>query len=407
MRPAKNTITNINFALLNTFLAVATRVSARSASEDIGKSQPAITKSINNLEKIFGTELFERTSKGMNVNQFGAALLIRAERALNLIKKAEIYISQKKEKNNRHSVNLINRVTATHSNALQAFCETNSFTHAGKLLSKSEPTIHRAMRELEVICGIELWRREGMRTTPTFDAIELSRFFALAKTELRFCQEDIKNMMGMNDGKVIIGTLPLSRSKWLPQAIINIRKQNPNITINIIDGPYESMLQSLKMGKIDFILGALRGNAGANIEEEYIFDDPLAIVVRNDHPFAKNFDSEKDKLSNEQLTQLEWILPRENTPARDNFNGFMQNKNIPLPVNFIECSSLVATRSLLLNSDMAALLSARQIKLETEQGLLKIMGPPLSNTMRKIGITYRKDFSPTKLQKAFLNELRQ
>src|SRR5690606_16152732 len=136
----------------------------------------------------------------------------------------------------------------------------------------------------------------------------------------------------------------------------------PDARIRLIDGPYNEQLAALRHGRIDFILGALRDPLpAADVEQELLFDDPLTIVVRSGHPFAENFDSAQDKLTPEQLGALSWILPREATPARDNFNRFMINKGLQPPSRVIECSSLVAIRALLLRTDHAALLSARQV----------------------------------------------
>ncbi len=68
----------------------------------------------------------------------------------------------------------------------------------------------------------------------------------------------------------------------------------------------------------------------------------------------------------------------------------------------IECSSLVAIRSLLLDSDRVALLPARQVELEVEMGILAASPQPLEGTGRDIGITVRKNWQPTRLQKRFL-----
>lgn len=56
------------------------------AASTLGLSQPALTKSLQRLEKELGAQLFERTPKGVRLTPVGAALRVRAaqvERALN------------------------------------------------------------------------------------------------------------------------------------------------------------------------------------------------------------------------------------------------------------------------------------------------------------------------------------
>jgi LysR family transcriptional regulator of gallate degradation len=72
----------------------------------------------------------------------------------------------------------------------------------------------------------------------------------------------------------------------------------------------------------------------------------------------------------------------------------------------VECSSVVATRALLLSSDHAAVLSRRQVETEIALGLLKVMGPPLTGSWRTIGVATRRGFRPTRLTATLLDRLR-
>lgn len=395
---------NLNYRALLAMIAISKHGSALKASEAIGRSQPALTAALSELESEINVKLFDRNAKGMTLTNFGEILHRRTTNAFAYISKAEQMFESKT--NQKHGLPLLRNVTQNQLKMLSALVETGSFNSAARALKKAEPTIHRSLRDLEAICGIPLWQRNGARIEIKYEAQELARLGELCETELEMGLDEIKEQLGLMEGSIKIGSLPLARSDWLPQAVANIIAQYPYSNISIIDGPYEEQLKALRHGKIDFILGALRGTLpSSDIEQKYLFSDPLSIVVRASHPFAKDFDSETDKLTIAQLASLGWILPRHDTPARDSFEAFMHMRQVALPNKVIECSSLVATRALLLKSEYAALLSARQIKLEIETGLLKIMGPPLTGTQRSIGITTRKNFSPTKLQNTILQEI--
>jgi hypothetical protein len=73
----------------------------------------------------------------------------------------------------------------------------------------------------------------------------------------------------------------------------------------------------------------------------------------------------------------------------------------------IECSSLVATRAMLMESDRAALLSARQVEVDVRFGLLSVSTQDLQGTGRDIGITLRKGWKPTQVQRRFLDRLEE
>jgi DNA-binding transcriptional LysR family regulator len=65
---------------LRDFVAVARTGGLRPAARELGLSQPALSKSIRQLEAELGTPLFERTARGSQLNPYGRAFLARAER---------------------------------------------------------------------------------------------------------------------------------------------------------------------------------------------------------------------------------------------------------------------------------------------------------------------------------------
>jgi DNA-binding transcriptional LysR family regulator len=64
-----------NASLLRDFLAVTRTGSLTAAADDLGVSQPALTKSIRRLEGHYGVALFERRARGMALTTFGETLL--------------------------------------------------------------------------------------------------------------------------------------------------------------------------------------------------------------------------------------------------------------------------------------------------------------------------------------------
>jgi DNA-binding transcriptional LysR family regulator len=106
------------------------------------------------------------------------------------------------------------------------------------------------------------------------------------------------------------------------------------------------------------------------------------------------------------LSKLNWIAPRMNTPAREVFTQFFRREGLEPPGQVIECSSLVAIRELLRESDRAALLPAKQVEIDVELGLLAVSPLTLDGTARDIGLSFRRDWRPTKLQNTFVDILR-
>ncbi len=81
---------------LRDVLAVAERGSLRAAGRQLGITQPAITRSIREIEHELGVSLFERHAKGVTVTPIGASFLRRAEAIQTELRRAREEIEQLK-----------------------------------------------------------------------------------------------------------------------------------------------------------------------------------------------------------------------------------------------------------------------------------------------------------------------
>jgi DNA-binding transcriptional LysR family regulator len=384
---------------LRAALAVADTGSALRAAEQVKLSPPAVLGAVSALEAALGAQLFERTPRGMLPNASGAVFCRRIEAALAHLRAAEAEIAP-----HRHFAGLVSHV---HLRALRALLESDGFSTAARRLGLSQPALHRTARELEALVGCPLWRRQGRVIHPTPEALRLGNRAGLLLSELRMGVDELGELQGRMTGSLRIGSLPLARSKWLPHALALTLARYPLAEVSIMDGPYEEQFDALMRGNLDVILGTLRFPApSAGIVQEALFADPLSIVVRAGHPLAAGFNSADDKLPPGELTRLSWILPPRGTPARVNFEAFMALKGLAPPSRVVECNSLVAIRALLLETDHAAVLSARQVEFELALGQLKIMGPPLTGSEQPVGIATRAGFRPTSLCAGFLAAVR-
>jgi DNA-binding transcriptional LysR family regulator len=96
-----------------------------------------------------------------------------------------------------------------------------------------------------------------------------------------------------------------------------------------------------------------------------------------------------------KLSQLDWVVPRDGTPTRSQFEAFFNRHKLPVPERIVECSSLIVTRGLLRRSDRVGIMSATQVHQEVENGQLRLLPFTLTGTERPIGLTTRKNWRPT------------
>lgn len=382
-----------NLRHLRLFVAVAELGSPSRAAVSCRVSQPAVTQAIARLERLADGPLFERRRHGFALAPRGELLLPRVQRALQRLDTALIAIAPRL------------RLTATmpRLRALVAVAETGSFTLAADVLGLAQPTVHRAVSELEQEAGRPLFLRTSAGLVPTRGCQELATAVRLALTELEQAEADLAECAGRDGGRVVIGALPLSRAFLLPEALIEFRRLRPTQPVSVYDGRYSDLLQGLLRGEIDFLLGALRAPPPVpEVVEEPLFVDRLVVLARPDHPLTR-----ASSLTPADLVHSSWVVPRRGTPARAHFDAMFTAQGLSPPESIVECGSILLMRELLRRSDLLGCISQHQAQAEIAHGLLVQLPVCVETPARPIGLTLRAGWVPTRAQALMLDLLRQ
>lgn len=391
-----------NLRHLRAFREVARCRSVSLASEKVFLSQPAITQAIVKLEEFVAAPLFERRSDGMFLTEPGTLFLNRIERVASYIRngvREAARISGKKGV--RNAANNDQLLTASQLRALVAVADTGNFSLAARSVGITQPTLHRTARDLERVLAVPMFEKTGQGIALTRAARVLAKHVKLAVAELDQGYSEIERWRGNDGGRITIGTLPLARTFLLPEAIIALSRDHPDICISVVDGPYDDLLHGLRHGDYDFLVGALRDPVPIDdVVQEPLFEDPLVIVARSGHPLAA-----RASVTVDDMAGFPWVVPRVATPTRKQFDILFGQDTAP-PPGLVETSSLILVRGLLLGSDRITIISAHQVRHEVELGLLAVLPFDMAGTARPIGLTMRRDWHPTATQEKFLRFLR-
>jgi LysR family transcriptional regulator, regulator for genes of the gallate degradation pathway len=381
-----------NLRHLRVFLAVAQLGSVSRAAEACNVSQPAVTQAIGKLERMAGTSLFRRTSQGIFVTGAGAALAERVRRAFALLDPALGELAPRL------------RLTATTAQlqALIAMREAENFTLAARRLGIAQPTVHRAITQLEQEAARALFERTSYGMIATRPAQALAQAARLAFAELDQAEADLAEAVGREVGGIVVGAMPLSRSHLLPRAIARFRDRRPTLPVKVLDGPYDDLLAGLRRGEIDFLIGAMRDPAPiGDVVQEPLFHDSLVLVGRRDHPlFAA------PAITLADLAGYPWVVASAGTPTRQHFDALFAPLGADVPKSIVESGSLILMRELLRESDHLGCISRLQVARELAHGTIAPLPYAMDGTGRPIGLTLRVDWMPTLAQRDFLSELR-
>ncbi|WP_026187196.1 pca operon transcription factor PcaQ [Ensifer sp. BR816] len=86
----------IKFRHLQTFVEVARQKSVVKAADLLNVTQPAVTKTIRELEEVLGVSVFERDGRGIKITRYGEVFLLHAGAALTALRQGLDSVSQER-----------------------------------------------------------------------------------------------------------------------------------------------------------------------------------------------------------------------------------------------------------------------------------------------------------------------
>lgn len=393
----------INMRQLRAFITVAHCGTVNGAAKRLHITQPAVTRTIRALEEEFRISLFERTPRGMITTEQGELMLTRACRALGYIELAEQELEQSAHERDSRALpyGLVSKLTYRHLLSLIGIADFQSEAVAAHELGMSRRMLALSIRELELTTRAPLFLRKPQGMVATTAGEIMVRRAKLAVAEISAVTDDMAAKLGFITGKLVVGALTLSGTLLAPRAIARLANQYPDLMVTVIEGQYHALIQGLRCGDIDLIVGALHTSPAPDLRQEQLFDDSLAVVVRPGHPLAS-----KKKLTLEDVAGAQWVIPYRRTPTRNVFEKAVLAAGIQISNNAIEASSPAMVRGVLRDSDRLSVLSRRQSAFEVEHGLLATLDLDLHGCKLAIGVTTRNDAMSSPSMAALLECLR-
>jgi DNA-binding transcriptional LysR family regulator len=368
----------INLRHVRAALETARRGNLSAAADAVALTQPAVSQGIARLEERLGTRLFEREAGGMTPTAPMRLIVPRIEAALAHLASP--------------------RITMAQLRCFIALAGSGGYAAASREIGLTEPTIHRSVRDLSVSLRRKLVLRRGRGVVLTQTGRLTARAFRLARAELAAALSEIAAHAGREVGRIVIGAMPLSRARLLPDAAVAFHRSHPEVALSIVEGSFPELVEPLRNGELDVILGALRDPALCEgLAQHALFEDRLVVLARAGHALAGTAPTLAT------LASYPWVLPAAGAPLRLQWQQIFASSGAAAPQVPIECGSVMAIREMLLQTDFLTLLSPDQVAVELRAGVLAAICRPPGDPARRIGFTTRANWHPTRLQADFLD----
>jgi DNA-binding transcriptional LysR family regulator len=272
-----------------------------------------------------------------------------------------------------------------HLELIAEIYDCRSILKASKRLSLTQPTVTKALQDVETTLGLKLFERTNRGIEPTEYGEIFARHAKVLLAQLRHAAEELENLRVGYSGKVTVGTLLAASASILPDAIVLLKKERPGVAISVIVGTYDILMPSLLAGDLDMVLGRLpsEGHSRALVYEEF-YAEPSCVVVRRGHPLTR-----KRRLALRDLTNEPWLLPLPETALHRQIERAFIDAGASLPKNVIESVSILTNRVLLRKSDCIGVMPYHVALDDVEHGLLAILPVKLKSLESPVGVIVR------------------
>ncbi|HEY0115922.1 MAG TPA: LysR substrate-binding domain-containing protein, partial [Allosphingosinicella sp.] len=284
--------------------------------------------------------------------------------------------------------------------ALVALADGGSYAAGAAAAGVSQPSLHRAVGELERVCGVALVERRGRGVALSPSGQRLVRAFRLAMTELQAGLDELAVLAGRDQGTIRVAAHPAAMVRLIPAAAARFLAEHPPVTIDVEPSGVADDSGRLREGRIDALI-ALDGDRlrTEGLAVEPLLQDPLFVVGRSAHPLAGAASPGLVRLAG-----FGWAMPPPGAGERDAWERMFLDGGLYPPAPGFTGWSTAALLALVGQSDLLTFASAAVIE-QQPAGRLALIGEPQLRG-RDLVLVTRSSWAPTPAQAAFLDELR-
>lgn len=228
--------------------------------------------------------------------------------------------------------------------------ETLNFSEASRALNIAQSTLSQQIRQLEDELDVKLFERNSHAMYLTEAGSELLPLALQTVRDATACTDRMHDLQKMLAGTLNIG-VTYSFSPILTETLIEFTREYPNVRLNVFYKPMAELMEMLRSRSVDFVLAFRPSVRIEDIESHVLFDNHLAVIVRDGHPLAQ-----KERIGIADLSRYNLALPSKGLQARNAFDHYLSARSGRLDIH-IELNEVNILLELIKHSNMVTVLA--------------------------------------------------
>jgi DNA-binding transcriptional LysR family regulator len=270
---------------------------------------------------------------------------------------------------------------------LAAIGEHGSFVRAAEHLNISQPALSLSIQRVEHLTRTKLVERGRNGARLTVAGKLLARRGCEIRGAIAAAAEEIDLLAHGISGRLRVGGTPLSANSFIPEVIGRILQITHDVSITVIEGIDEDLLELLSRNELDIVIGAPGpvSNRSA-FDTTPLFASKTLLVVRSDHPLAS-----QHSVSLADLENALWAIPPEGGAFRKQIEALFTAYGIAFPEKTVQASSIHVITRIIQLSDAVTLAADHIVRDEVALGRLRCIEIPEPAALRIFSIHTKAD----------------
>lgn len=162
-----------------------------------------------------------------------------------------------------------------------------SFTRAAEENMVAQPSLSQQIRRLEAELGAPLFDRSRtpVRLTDAGEAL-LPHAEAILR-QVEAARRAVEERIGLQTGRLVLGSLPMTGSRLLPRAITAYRERYPGIQVILREESTQRLTELAVAGETDLTLTTLPVGS-PDLAWQPLLTEPILLALPPGHPLARN-----------------------------------------------------------------------------------------------------------------------
>lgn len=190
-----------------------------------------------------------------------------------------------------------------HLHYFLAVAEAGNFSRAADLLGISQPAISQQMRDLENSLRVTLFQRKGKRILLTPRGLIFEEHARAIVRQLESFLQELNREPGQLRGQLRVGVIPVLNVPFVPTLLGLFTADHPGIRVIVEEISSTEIETALEEGQTDVGLGFMT-RYSPNLRYEPLCADEFALILSEDHPWAKRRRIPFSELHQQRLLEL-------------------------------------------------------------------------------------------------------